>query len=133
MQGHSEGDRAVTRLQREMNSIVESNNRMPQKILKLNIAFEKAATPFRRGGDGRIMSGMKNAAGAAVTQMVRAEIAQVPALPGEDIHDREARLKSILNEIAAIPWLAPEFKSTINMEITFAMAKLRYGEGHPGQ
>ena len=133
MQGRSEGDRAITRLQREMNSIAASNIRLPQKILKMNIAFEKAATPFRRGADSRIMDGIRHAAGDAVTQMVKLELSSDRSVVGEDLHDNEARLKSIQNEISAIPWLATEFKSTINLEISFAMAKLRYGEGHPGR
>jgi len=131
MQDRSEGDRAISRLEREMNSIATSNIRFPQKILKMNIAFEKAVTPWEHKGDDRVLSGIRNAAGAAVTQMVSIEISADQGLPGEDIHDKEARLKSIQNEISAIPWLAGGFKSSIDLEITFVKAKVRYGEEHP--
>jgi len=125
-----EGDKAVENLTGIFDKIAKSKKNYGEKITEISKELEKAANPWNLKGDDRVLSMMNNEACAAAEEIIELEIANIIKSPGgdessENFESKEARLNKIRAEIEGISWLAEGFKSSLRVDIAFALSELK--------
>lgn len=117
------GNIAVFLLAAKLRLVIAFNSTLKGKIDGVTRALQKAATPWDRRADDRVLSMMGTEAGASVEKIFEREIRSI--LRRKDSVEEKERKLAHLKSHLDIPFLADGFKSSIGLKISFAQAHLR--------
>ena len=115
-----EGDIAIGQLERDLWAAVPAEKTFEKRLAKIDGMFHRAAEPWGRAGDDRVLSGMIITAAAVVDDAIREEISGI-----RDDHiltpaEKQDALLSAGRMAEAVAWLPDGTKSSIKLELAFA-------------
>lgn len=122
------GDLAVAALAKKLSRIKRARGDFSKMLAAVRSVLDAASPPWNRVGDDRVLSKMRNEAGAAAQALAKMEIERLVARPGR-IEDKGRLLEALRDQINAQEWLAEGFKASIRLDIAFALADLKAGGG----
>lgn len=116
------GDAAVRALEQKLQSVMAE--RMPFSVASAKISeiYLGSTGAWNLKGDDRVLSLMRTAASSAIEEAAQREIDGILA---DTERDARGRLQALKEELGRIEWLPEGFRSSLGMEISFAIASAR--------
>jgi len=94
-----------------------------EKIKKLTEELQKECGPWNIKGDDRMLSELTTRASEKVEGLVKEEI-KIIQESSESSDEKKLGLVKVREQIRDISWLPKSFKSSLNLQLVFAGAKI---------